>query len=33
MYPDVEYVSGHENMTDKQKGTLLIGSSEMKFTK
>ena len=32
MYPDVEYISGHENM-DKQKGTLLIGAEEMKFTK
>jgi hypothetical protein len=32
MYPEVEYISGHENM-EKQKGTLLIGSAEMKFTK
>ena len=33
MYPEVEYISGHENMTNKQKGTLLIGDSELKFTK
>lgn len=33
MVPDVEYISGHEGMTDKVKGTLLIGDSELKFTK
>ena len=33
MYPEVEYISGHENMTNKQKGTLLIGDSELTFTK
>jgi hypothetical protein len=33
MYSDVEYISGHADMTDKQKGTLLIGESELKFTR
>ena len=33
MYPDVEYISGHEGMPEKQKGTLLVGASELKFTK
>jgi len=32
MYSDVEYISGHGDM-DKQKGTLLLGESELKFTK
>ncbi|MGH7483970.1 MAG: hypothetical protein ACREMY_00015 [bacterium] len=33
MYPEVEYISGHAGMTDKEKGTLLIGESEVRFTK
>ncbi|MFL5403994.1 MAG: hypothetical protein ACJ8BF_14405 [Gemmatimonadales bacterium] len=33
MYSDVEYISGHADLTEKQKGTLLIGDSELKFTK
>ncbi len=33
MYPDVEYISGREGMPDKQKGTLLVGDNEVKFTK
>jgi hypothetical protein len=32
MYSDVEYISGHADL-DKQKGMLLIGESELKFTK
>jgi hypothetical protein len=33
LFSDVEYISGHAGMDDKVKGVLLVGESEIKFTK
>ena len=33
VFQDVEYISGHANMENKEKGMLLIGESELRFTK
>ena len=31
MFPDVEYVSGKDNFPEKKKGTLMIGTDELRF--
>lgn len=31
MFPDVEYVAGKDNFPEKQKGTLMIGSEDLRF--
>ena len=31
MFPDVEYVAGKDNFLEKQKGTLMIGSEDLRF--
>ena len=31
MFPDVEYISGKDNFPEKQKGTLMIGTEELRF--
>lgn len=33
LFSDVEYISGHAGMDDKVKGVLLVGESEVKFTR
>ena len=33
IFSDVEYISGHAGMDDKIKGLLIVGESEVKFTK
>jgi hypothetical protein len=31
MFPDVEYIAGKDNFAEKQKGTLMIGTEELRF--
>ncbi len=31
MFPDVEYVAGKDGFSDKAKGTLILGSDELRF--
>jgi hypothetical protein len=33
MFPDVEYVAGKDGFAEKQKGTLVLGDSTLKFVK
>lgn len=33
MFPDVEYVAGKDGFADKEKGTLVLGTEELRFVK